>query len=92
MSKHPTTIKGFEGTSEELGTQLANLDYVELEKILHAMAEKVGVDAIKDGHAGRNRLAMALKGATVALRRAHECIEEAARISKPHMQKESAPP
>lgn len=60
MSKHSTTVEGFNGTPEELAERICALRYDELALLFARCAVVLICDANKDAEAGRRELAVKL--------------------------------
>jgi hypothetical protein len=85
MEKHPTSVEGFDGTLEELASKVARMRYDHFALFIKSLEDEVHKEAKKDDEAGRKKLGGALYQAMRALRQAKHALEEAWRISKPHM-------
>lgn len=83
--KHPDRIVRFPGSLSDLATETGDLRYDCLALFLAALSTKIAVDGDADAARGRPRLAASLHGAAAALAEARAHIDEAWRISAPHM-------
>lgn len=64
---------------------IGDLSYPEFSLLLYHLSNKLFIDGRKDAVAGRKRLAEVLFAAQLSIHRAHQHIDEAAKISKPFM-------
>lgn len=83
--KHPDRVALYPGTLDDLATELGDLRYDCLAEFLHALAAKIAADGEKDGARGRLKLAATLRLSATSLTSSAAAIDEAWRISAPHM-------
>lgn len=83
--KHPDHIARYPGSLTDLAVEVGDLRYDVLSAFLAALSAKLGRDADADAARGRLKLATELHNAATAVDRARLRIEEAWRISAPHM-------
>ena len=83
--KHDTKIKRYQGTLNELVTDIGDLRYDALSNFLSLLSDKLKRDGDKDFERGRVNLAKQLHGCADDLKQSKAKIDEAWRISKPFM-------
>lgn len=82
---HDTKIKRYQGTLNELATDIGDLRYDALSDFLNLLRDKIKGDGDKDFERGRVNLAKQLHGCADNLKQSKAKIDEAWRISKPFM-------
>jgi len=88
--KHPSTIEKYQGSLEELATDLGNLRYDALEDFLNLLANKIHLDGNADLGRGRKKLANRLYQAAKQIQSAAQEIQVAWDISEPYMKKDQS--
>ncbi len=83
--KHKRVIEKYNGSLQQLATDIGDLYYEALSFLLQEFTIKLNTDGNKDLDGGRKKLAMALYRAAEAIEEAEKHISEAWKISKPFM-------
>lgn len=83
--KHKKMIDGYEGNINQLANDIGNLHYEELANLLHALSQKISIDAYYDNKGGRINLSNVLLDASVEVKKTAKLIDVAWKISKPFM-------
>ena len=81
--KHTSKVKGFEGTTHELATQVGDLFYDSMAEFLNQLADKIQLDGEADFNRGRKKLANELFESSQHLRSAANNISNAWDICSP---------
>jgi hypothetical protein len=84
---HHETLETYSGTLAELAVELGDLRYDALAAFLHALGQKLEMDATADSNRGRAKLASALFKSAADVKSAASEIEQAWKICAPHMKK-----
>src|SRR4051794_27404902 len=82
---HTDTISSYPGTLSDLAEDIGNLKYDALAEFLHALSEKLAIDAGADQGRGRAKLAAALYDCSRHLDASATSIDAAWAIAKPFM-------
>ena len=83
--KHPLQVAGYDGTLQDLAKEVGNLRYDKIVEFMRALRNDLHEQAVKDISAGRTQLGATLERASVALYPSEQALEEAWKISEPHM-------
>lgn len=82
---HHEQVHKYEGTIQDLATEIGDLRYDVLADFLKLLSQKIALDAAKDRGRGRVKLATSLENCAVLLEKGGIEIDEAWRISEPFM-------
>lgn len=82
---HQTTVEKYQGTLNDLATDIGDLRYDTLSEFLELLSQKIRKDGDKDQEKGRVKLANQLHESAEALQQSKINIDEAWRISEPFM-------
>jgi hypothetical protein len=87
-SRHSKQVAGI-SDMKLLAEAIGDLAYPELSLLLYHLSDKFYYDGRKDAAGGRKKLAQALYDAQLAVHRAHQHIDQAAKISEPFMKQQN---
>ncbi len=85
MVKHSTTVKGYNGSLEDLAKDIKNMRYDAFAEFLGYLAKQVKLEADQDLASGKNKLPLRLYATSEHLYDAREEIDSAWKISKPYL-------
>ncbi|MEM9218960.1 MAG: hypothetical protein AAGD25_32080 [Cyanobacteria bacterium P01_F01_bin.150] len=83
--KHTSTVKGFDGTNEDLAHNVGDLFYDSLSDFLKSLSEKIKDDGEQDLGRGRKKLAKELHSCSIHLAEAAQNIDAAWDICEPYV-------
>lgn len=86
MPKHTTTIKGWNGSLEELANEICNMRYDAVSDFVGYMRNEFERQAASDRSKGRKKLSSKLFGAVIKLNETMILFYDAWDICKPHME------
>lgn len=86
MSKHKTTIAGYDGSLQELAQAIANLRYDARSMLFKHLKEEYGKLGQIDADTGKPKLAIYQEKAELALSIVTELDKRSWELSKPYMQ------
>ena len=85
MARHPTNVKGFEGSLEELAKNIGNMTYDRTALFIEELAEDIKRQADADLGRGRKKLATQLYETSDKLYQAKDLMNEVWKICEPYM-------
>ena len=85
MKKHPRTVKGFEGTLDQLAKSIGNMTYDQTTCFIEKLADDIKRQADADLGRGRNKLASELYNTANKLYEARDKMDLAWKICEPYM-------
>ena len=83
--KHKKSLQNYDGTFEQLATELGDLTYDSLALFLKELSIKLSKDGDADFDGGRPKLSKCLKDAALEIENASNSIDKAWEICKPYM-------
>lgn len=83
--KHQISVSKYNGTIEELASDLGNLNYSSLSEFLKFLSEKIELDSKADLKRNRKKLSKKLKELSDTLGNASNITEQIYKICEPYM-------
>ena len=87
MAKHPRTVKGFEGSLDQLAKSIGNMTYDQTSSFIERLADDIKKQADADLARGRRKLASELYSTSNELYQARDRMDLAWKICEPYMKK-----
>jgi len=85
MEKHPTSVEGFDGSIEELATNVAKMRYDIILIFFRALTKEFRLQAQGDAKAGNTQLSHLLRGLVLMLEYAVGQMDKIWKLCKKHM-------
>ena len=85
MAKHPKTVKGFQGSLDELAKSIGNMTYDQTSSFIEKLANDIKRQADADFQRGRVKLASQLYATADELYHARDKMNVAWNICEPYM-------